>query len=336
MVVELIPATSYTLELAVGQPIEVRDANTAVSPCYFQGRITDIQRHYNFPYNSSTNYAPADRITITATGALGALGTGQLNNYVMAADDAYYTIGLLASTQGVTWDYTADSGTVKNSAQTITGSTLDTINQLVRTGQLTIDEKATGRTVTPNPLGITTYLTGTALNTIAFTDTGSGYAYTGLEFVSSVQQTFNYVSVEATGLAAQVTSGTAPFNALNYTTYSATTADAQNLSNYIYNLLSGEVQPGPYSVSTNTMASATCMVLAQYLLGGVSTNAVIGQQVGVTFRGSTTYGIVVGVNAAFYPDRGSVQLYLSPSLGTPFTLDSSAFGVLDTNRLGYP
>jgi hypothetical protein len=65
-------------------------------------------------------------------------------------------------------------------------------------------------------------------------------------------------------------------------------------------------------------------------------NAIIGQPVSVTFRGTSATGTVIGVNSAFYPDRGNVQVYLSPSLGTPFTLDSSAFGVLDQNRLGFP
>jgi hypothetical protein len=337
MVVELIPATSYALTFAVGQPIEVRDANTATSPCYFQGRVTDIQRRYDMPYNSISGYAPGDRITITASGALGAIGTGQLNNYSMASGYTWSSIANIASTQGVSWSYTTDSGMLQNSTQTLTGSSLDAINQLMRTSQMTVDEIACQRTVTPQPLAITTYPTGTALNTISFTDTGSGYAYQALEFVSSVQQTFNWVSVQAAGLAAQVASGTAPFNSLNYTTYSANTTDAANLASYVYNLLSGQVQAAPFSISTTTMASSNCMALAQLLLDGfANTNAVMGQQVGVTFRGSTSYGIVVGVNSAFYSDHAAVQLYLSPSLGTPFTLDSSAFGVLDTNRLGYP
>jgi hypothetical protein len=62
----------------------------------------------------------------------------------------------------------------------------------------------------------------------------------------------------------------------------------------------------------------------------------IGASASIVFRGTTVTGQIQGMSAAFYPDRAGVQLYFSPSLGTPFTLDSSTNGVLDQNRLGYP
>ncbi len=43
-VVELIPATSYSPELAIGQFIDVRVANTATSRAFFTGQITDVER----------------------------------------------------------------------------------------------------------------------------------------------------------------------------------------------------------------------------------------------------------------------------------------------------
>lgn len=337
-VIELIPATSYTLPLAVGQTIEVRTANDGTADCYFQGRVTDIQRSYAFPYNAGTNYAPGDRITISATGATGIIGTAQLSSYALASGNVNINIGLIAVDQQVISQQLDTGTTVVNSSQTVTGAALDTINQLARTAQITFDDFAANR-ANPMQYGIVVYNTGTVYQNIAFTDTGSGYAYSGLEFLSSVQNTFNWVSVQPEGLAPAITSGTSPYNALNYVTYSASTADATNLSGYLYNMLSGQQAAVPFSISTNTMASASCMNLARITKYGMPTDktqTVMGQPVAVTFRGSTTYGSVIGVNAAFYPDRGNVQLYLSPSLGTPFTLNSTAFGVLDTNRLGYP
>jgi hypothetical protein len=62
----------------------------------------------------------------------------------------------------------------------------------------------------------------------------------------------------------------------------------------------------------------------------------LGAGVTVLFRGTTALAEIQGINTVFYSDYAQLQLYLSPSLGTPFTLDSSTFGVLDTNRLGYP
>ena len=338
-VIELIPATSYTLELAVGQIIEIRETSSGSSNCFFQGRITDIQRSYAFPYNSSTNYAPADRITISATGGTGVLGTYQLSGYTLSTGEVFTSIANICTTNAMNCIYISPSNGVTNSGNTVTGAALDAINQLLRTGQVTLDDVVMQRT-NPAISGVAIYPTGVALANIAFTDNSpnsSNLAYTGIEYVSSVQNTFNWVSVQATGLSPVVTSGSPPFNALNYTTYSASSPDATSLSNYVYAITSGQGTPVPYSISTNTMAASTCMKLA-YVLQDYprdTTQAVIGQQVAMTFRGSTSYGTVIGVNSAFYPDRASVQLYLSPSLGTPFTLDSSAFGVLDQNRLGF-
>ena len=336
--VELIPATFYTLELGVGQTIEVRTSNDGNADCYFQGRITDIQRSYAFPYNSGTNYAPGDRIIISATGATGIIGTAQLSSYALASDYVNINMGLIAVGQQVVSQQLDTGSTVLNSGNTVTGAALDAMNQLARTAQITFDDFAAFR-ANPMQYGIVVYNTGTVFQNISFTDTGSGYAYVGLEFLSSVQNTFNWVSVQPTGLAPAITSGTSPYNALNYATYSASTPDATNLSGYLYNMLSGQQAAVPYSISTNTMASAACMDLARITKYGMPTDktqTVMGQPVAVTFRGSTTNGSVIGVNSAFYTDHAAVQLYLSPSLGTPFTLDSSAFGVLDTNRLGYP
>jgi hypothetical protein len=341
MVVELIPANSYTLALAIGQPIDVRDTNDTSSVCYFQGRITDIQRSYAFPYNSGSGAAPADRIRITATGATGIVGAVQLADYAMSAGNTWGTISsLVTAAQGINWVDSFSNNLVENSAQTYSGAALDAVNQLLRTSQTTIDDVVVTRS-SAQQFAISTWATGSALNSVAFSDTGSNYAYTGLEFLSSVQNTFNWVEVEATGVDTVVaTSGSAPYNSLKYSTFNATVADATSLATYLVNMLSGQVAPAPYAISTSTVASASCMTLAQLAkdsgVGLTTTNVIMGQQVAVTFRGSTTYGSVVGVNAAFYPDRGNVQLYLSPSLGTPFTLDSSTFGVLDTNRLGYP
>ena len=330
-VIEIIPTASTSF--SIGQMIDIRDTNADLATCYFQGQITDVQRSYAMPYNAGTGATPADRIRIIATGGTGLIGTAQLAGQTWLSASCAAIIESLLTAQGLqagsTW-----SNNVQASAQTYDGSLLDAINQLLRTAQLIIDDYAVSRTL--NKLGFTYYPMGQAFNTISFTDTGSGYAYSGLEFLSSVQNTFNWIEVTATDVYNTVAAfGSPPFNALRYSTFNATVADTASLASYLWYLLSGQVAPAPFSISTSTVTSSGCMALAQIPASTLG-NAVIGQQVGVTFRGSTTYGTVVGVNAAFYPDRGNVQLFLSPSLGTPFTLDSTAFGVLDTNRLGYP
>jgi hypothetical protein len=331
MTVEMIPTETTTF--SVGQLIDCRDANTDVSPCYFQGRITDVQRSYAFPYNSVTGATPADRITITATGGTGVIGTAQLNSETWTAQLVSDTIYALLINQGMAFgDFRVNS--VRNSAQTFTGGLLEAVNQLCNTAQYTLDDYVIERIA--GKLGVTFFPSGQNFKTVIFTDLGSGYAYTGLEFLSSFQNTFNWVEVNATGVYTSVTAlGAAPFNALVYKTFNENLADTSNLSAYLYALLSGQTDPVPFSISTNTMAAPTCMELAQVPSDSLA-NAIIGQSCAVAFRGSSGTGTIVGVNSAFYPDRGSVQVYLSPSLGTPFTLDLAAFGLLDTNRLGFP
>lgn len=329
MTVEIIPTASTTF--SVGQFIDVRNTNTDGSVCYFQGQITDVQRSYAFPYNAGTGATPADRLTISAAGATGVAGTAQLNNVGWLSSNVGGIIQPLLNQQGLQVG-TFAVNTIEASSQSFTGALLDAINQLLRTGQLVLDDYKTARSA--NKLGYTHYPIGKVYNTIAFTDTGTGYAYTGLEYLSSVQNTFNWVEVEATGVYTSVTAlGAAPFNALKYTTFSFDAASTSNLSLYLYNLLSGQLSPVPFSISTNTNAAPTCMTLAQIPEGALA-NAVIGQPVSVAFRGTSAIGNVIGVNSSFYPDHASVQVYLSPSFGASFTLDSASFGVLNQNRLG--
>ena len=335
-VIELIPTATTTF--SVGQYIEVKDGNDdGISPCYFQGRVTDVQRSYAFPYNAGTGATPADRITVSASGAVGVAGGRQVDGITWSNVDAGTVIGVLLVAQNIIAYVTYKNG-VKASSQSYSGPLLDAVNTLLNTAQLTIDDYTNSRfgMIVNNQLSYTAFPTGQQFNSIAFSDTGSNYKYTALQYVSSVQNTFNEIEVNATGFASQITQGTAPFNTLAYQTYNDSAAAALSLSAYLYSLLSSQTTPLPFSITTDTNAAPTCKALAQITSEVTLANAVIGQPVSVAFRGTSATGTVIGVNSNFYPDYAQVQLYLSPSLGTPFTLDSSAFGVLDTNRLGYP
>lgn len=343
-VVELIPANSYATPLAIGQYIDVRASNTATADCYFQGRITDVQRSYAIPYNSGTGNAPADRITITATGGTGGLGTYQLTNYSFPSQKSSITVENLCFQASVNnfgidpvFPTSADASPTL-SAQTFTGSGLDLMNIILRSLVGSIDDVAT-RSI--NWLGVMPWGgTFTGNTPFIFADTGAvgTRKFTNLQFLSSVQNTFNQINVEAQGLATQTVSGTAPFNSLNYGTFNVSTADSLNQANYLYAMLSGQVQACPYviGVSDNVDDGIVEALLKMYNPDSATTDFVLQSRATVTFRGVTSEGIIQGVSGVFYPDRATAQVFLSPSLGQPFIFDSTAFGVLDTNRLGYP
>lgn len=340
--IEIIPAATYSVPFAIGQFIDVRDANNSTSPCYFNGRITDIERKYAMPYNSGTGVAPQDRIIITATGSTGALGTSSVSNYTLGTTDCTNAIYLLALTVGIYCYYQNYTSVNNSTTLNITSGTLDLVNALLRTSQYFIDDLDQLRTYIDGTVVANLFPPGQGNTSFTFSDDGTidGYKFTDLQYLSSVQNTFNEVQVAPVGLATQTTtSGTAPYNTLVYNTYNKTTADALSLANYIAAVQSLTTIV-PYSITTNTLTASDCLTVSllndRLDFTSPTKPMNLGAAVTVIFRKTTVTAQIQGINTTFYPDYATVQLFLSPSLGTAFTLDSSAFGVLDTNRLGYP
>jgi hypothetical protein len=339
-VVELIPATSYALPFAIGQYIDVRASNTTNTNCYFQGRITDVERLYEMPYNSVSGAAPADRIRITATGGTGILGSNQLVNYSFPSQNAATTINTLCLDADVD-NFGIEPITSPNapvlSAQTFSGSALDLMNTLLRSVVGYIDDVANRASA---KLGVfpQSNRPGDALFIFSDIPGGLNLRFTDLKFLSSVQNTFNEVNVQAAGIATQSATGTPPLNSLNYSTFNSTTAQSFNQANYLFAMLSGQVQACPYVIGVSDAAQDGIVESLCQMRNVEQTfiRRILQSTARITFRGVTSEGIIQGISAVFYPDNATAQIYLSPSLGQPFTLDSSAFGVLNTNRLGYP
>lgn len=335
-VIELIPANSYALPLAIGQFVDVRPANSAASPCYFNGRITDIERSYGIPYDASaTIAAPADRITITVGGATSVLGSQNfdVDTSWSANADVISAVGMsVAISYGVNVTNSSPSG-VLASAQTLPKGTalMDVINQSLRTAQWVIDDADQERSNSGGYNYSTSWFplasTGTSF---AFADNASTpYRFNQIEYVSSVQQTFSTVVVEPVGLSPQAaTSGTLK-NGYTFSSYDATTTQAANLAAYVL-LVGNQTTPVPFVVRTNTAVADGVDTLADLSVYPVGTAA------NILFRGTQVAATVQGWQFGFYLDMATVGCYLSASLGTPFTLDSNLYGGLDYNRLGYP
>jgi hypothetical protein len=329
-VVELIPANSYAVPLAIGQFFDVRQTNSSASRAFFSGRITDVERVYAMPYNSGTGAAPADRIRITATGGTGILAT----NYAPYSWSAGAWSGGISNVQTVSnVRIQAEGSTFTISAQSIEAGGLDVLNTLLNTVQKVVDDADESRN--DDGYGGEVFVYQSSPNAVSFSDTGTGFAMKNLQFVSSAQNTFTRVNIDPAGLATQTsTTGSAPYNTLNVNTYNGNTTDALSLSGYLLGLNSTQLQAAPALVQTDTTVAETCINLLHLCLTG-PTYGYIGSPVTIIFRGQTLFAAVQGVSGTFYPDYASVQLYCSPNFGTPFTLDSSVFGVLDQNRLGF-
>jgi hypothetical protein len=338
--VEIIPTATFSLALAVGQAIDVRKTNGTTTPCYFQGRITDIQRIYGVPYNAGTGAAPADRMVITATGATGALGADTANNASWTGGrvyDALQSIDITTKTN-IIWGIYDDSG-VQVSSGTMSNSYLDFVNQITRSAQLVFGEFDATRLSSNMELLIQPY--GFRWTTpIKFSDnnTPGSYKFKRIEYRTSAQTAFNKITVEPEGLANQTANvATGPYNTLLYKTYNSTTAAALNLAQYLLTTQT-ETAPTPFVISADTNGNDNVMDVAiiPNLYNAINPPITIGAPIQVGFRGTTVQGSIEGIYSNFYADYASLQVYISPSLGSPFVLDSTTFGVLDTNRLAYP
>lgn len=350
-VIELIPATSYATPLAIGQFIDVRASNTATAAAYFVGVITDVERSYGIPYNSGTGAAPEDRITITATGGTGVLAANYLNAYQhgTGATNAFDTIDKVCTSLRIANTYVSNNTTNNVEDLVFTGGAMDYVNYVCRTGQVAIDDNDTQRTtftsggITKSVFLFTSFYGQLApYQTVApaFSDTGSSaYKFNRIEYLSSVENAFTKILVDPnTGNTAFATSGNPPYNSLVYSTYNTSLSNAQGLADYLI-LTQTQTTPVPFVISSDTTMAPTITDVARipYAKPSVSSlNFIIGIPISVTFRGTTVYATIEGINTTFTPERAIVQLYLSPSLGAPLTLDSTYSGILNSNRLGYP
>lgn len=336
--IELVPATSYAVPIEVGQKIDLRSGSSLTSRRWFHGQITSVQRVYGMPYNAGTGYAPQDRIIITGTGGTGLVAMTDLdvdvawgNNLKVAIQNVIQT-----GTSSLVAYYDAPQGDPRVSAQADPfGQTWPILNDLVRTGNRILDDfdRLSGAS-----FDILCAPVGYSQTPLAFSDAGGGTKFTHVEFLSSDQTTFDVVTVSAAGLAPQTARDPSyrNLNTMNVSTYNETTADALSLANYYLATLGAAKAPTPYRIRTNTELSATCLEPSYLANNQFVYSGVIGRAINVTFRGSTTTGICQGVTLAFYPEIASVEYTMAPSLGQPFTLDSSLFGILNTSRLAYP
>lgn len=347
--IELIPQSTFPA-MTIGQFIDIRDTNSGASSAYFAGTITDIQRTYAIPYNSSTGAAPADRVVISVTGGTGSLATSATRaGNITAVDATYYlmTIPMFSSVYGITPQNIGFSYAGAPSPNTIGQNVLAAeeqiwlnFNKTLNTIQYSVDDLDLNRTFQLNFIsqaivyaGVYSYPTGQTGKSISFVDDGTTgstvYKYSQVEYASSIQSAFTQIIVESTLASVDANNANPPFVGLTYQTNVATSGQGTSLANYVL-AINSSITPTPFTVNTSTIQQESSAAL------GKLAECPIGTAVTFKFRGTTVSATVCGISANYYSDRANIRLTLTPSLGTPFTLDSTAFGILDTNRLGYP
>ncbi len=309
--------------ITVGQTaiLVIRPAGTGELGYAFAWRVADLRIIYG-----TTSAYDEWELDIEDTFAL--LGRGDVSTSWSDGDPVSTAIFNVVNQYGIGLT-TAIATKSLVSAQTVTNQ-----NGLDVLSQLAITEQARFTTQSPaGPQYITLYGRGwqTQLTTYDASDDGTGtnpMTYVGLDFAGLADNYASKVIINPEGLAQQ-TAGSGSYS-ISLPSYSRSTSDAADLASFLVGVYSQQSgQPSRINLKISGQNTTTKKNNALAICDPIS-------QVRIKFRGSTYLAIVEG-----YTITGRVDdVYIGCSLSSPsfypqFILDSTQFGVLDTNRLGY-
>lgn len=310
--------------LVTGTRLRVTNSTTGKIICY--GVIANVSVNYGIPY--AAGVGNADYAQITFEGALAKWARTGGSNYNMAAGTATTQLSTAATQSGLSQTNTysgTDNPTV--AATTVSTSWGDWINKFTATLNGRIREGDN------QIVALSKYTVATS--SINFSDTtnnATNQVYNGITFDSLGQNFFTQVSISPESYAVQtVQSGAAPYRTLQLATFNSSTTQAADLANYLLNI---------YNTAKFSLSSVTCLAEAQnsMKLDAIGTGFwdCIGYTVGVTFRGSTVYGVIEGATMSATPNEAIYTFYLSGAdLNSYLILDNPALGTLNNNKLGY-
>jgi len=284
--------------------------------------LSNVEVEYGIPYVASQGQA--DYITLSVEGGFAKIGRAQGNNYAMAAGLMSTQLSTASTQTGVTIGVDSSNSTdMLVGASTVSGSWGDWLNTfLTTTGSRLQDYNS-------NPNVSYKYAIGTGLNFSDTTNDATNKKYNVLNFGSLVDNYYTQVEIDPTGLAASIVqTGSAPYRTLRLSTFNPDSSQATDLANYYLAALSAtNVQP----ISISMLAEAQAVNNLDYNFFGRTNNRST-----LTFRGTTQTVMVIGGSMSATPESMVMTCYLSGFNNQNFfTLNSSVFGTLDYNRLGF-
>ena len=305
--------------LQIGDKIEI-DCVSPFTPMFY-GTIADIKIDYGFVANLDTwtiycedNIAQAGRALTPTTGYI---------NDGQTTVEAAVSIG---SQSGVSvQNIFASTSTTLVSGQTLTNENLLAVLQdLVFTEQGRLVNIENGIAFyTRNDVGI--------FNVGSFTDgtltaANDPVPFNQVQFYSQADSYFTEAVIEPAGLASQ-SSGTGS-RVFSGTSYNQTTADAANLAAYVLATLqvNNQVPQTVSCMSENQTNDAALNMMAQ------AGDGIRGELI---LRGTRYQIFIEGGTMTATPEQTLFSFSVVSSAANDFfILDSSTFGILDTNRLG--
>lgn len=291
----------------------------------WRGKIRNVTATWGKPYRSGVG--AADFLNIECEGALAEWGRAQGNDYTVAAANAYFQLADVAYQSGLPIGTTYDSTTSPAVGAAVVENTwANWLNQFAATLGSTIkDGSGQVGAYTKDFIGLLPFSFSDVTNN------STTYVYDELVFDSLAADYYTQIQVDInTGVTVTRSQGAAPYRTQRISTYSASTAQAQDLGDWLLGQF-GTASFGISSVSILTSAQNSFAIDASYQFYDW-----IGYRTQVTFRGTTSTMTILGVEftADAFDSRYTFQVADS-DLTPYFYLDSNTYGVLDQNKLNW-
>jgi hypothetical protein len=315
------------VHLVLGDPLDTGYA-------FWSGTITNVAVEYGIPYVGSVGNA--DFVTITAETPLGALGRN--NATTVAGEVELGQWDLFGGTDVANLYLTATRSRFTPTTNLVNLSAREwTQLELVQYIQTTYGYLCRETALPAVNSSYTRFIPPYALtaNTVNFSDTANNstnQVYDNLTVTAASEDYYTKAEITAEGLSITVNadSGSSPPAIYQGSTVSPTQAQVQDVADAISNT---------FNDTDFAISGISCLSEAQnswnLFLGTEGWN-MIGTRSDVTFRGSTREVVVIGYELTATPESSRISYRVAPiSYYDWLVLDSSEFGVLDTNRLGY-
>lgn len=300
--------------------------------------ITSIDRNYGIPYITATNTAWEDRVTIQGEsfGLYRAARRQEIATTLVEDVAQEYVLNAVGLTSGTPDDDFEGPAwrTFRCKATGFNGTAIDLMNGVLNGVVGYVHDPGIFDNLTGyNGMSFASSGQFGGTNAINFTDNGAQssatntYHYDQIQFATNAENSYGNVAVtyNVGASTAQAVAGTLNY-AYQTNTLLKNAADADQTADVLYALL-GESEIVPYAIST------TSNIVGAYDLDTQTTYTLPGSRVSIVFRGTTYNAICEGFTVTQDLNQARYTYYLSPVLGQALILDSSQFGILDTNVL---
>jgi hypothetical protein len=317
--------------LNVDVPIRFQSPNN-VSGYAWNGYIKDAYVEWGMPYANSIGND--DYLIIEGEGALGKWGRQNGEGYTYSSGPANGTLTPVLANYNLDWNGNVTDEPV--AGDTINESLLSWFQRFVYATQSRVLDGFTKSTIDDTLRRGTVYLLSNATQTqssISFSDatnTSTTAIYQEIEFDSIADNFLTQVVVTAESKTTQrAETGSAPYRSFTIDALADSEGQMLNIAEFVLARAQGqEIAPSKITVSSLGQNGAPIDTL------GITFMFTPSLYTEVEFRGTTYIVHIEGATMTANPEFTRITYYLSPyEANAFFILDSTDFGILDTNKL---